>query len=80
MRLVIYSYSEYRLAKMSSDSGRVAAAKPTNSTDLSETRDIVKDYRVMCKSEILDQSVNIEPFYGPETLLSAALTITSRGV
>ena len=42
-----------------------AAAKPTNLTDSSEIWNIVRNSRVVCKSEILDQSVNIEPFYGP---------------
>ena len=68
VRPVIYSYAEYRLAKMSSDGGRVArrgaaAAKPTNLTDSSEIWNIVRNSRVMCKSEILDQSVENEPFY-----------------
>ena len=73
VRPVIYSYAEYRLAKMSSDGGRVArrgaarrgaaAAKPTNSTDSSEIWNIVRNSRVMCKSEILDQSVKNESFY-----------------
>ena len=78
VRPVIYSYAEYRLAKMSSDGGRVArrgaarrgaarrgaaAAKPTNLTDSSEIWNIVRNSRVMCKSEILDQSVENVPFY-----------------
>ena len=68
VRPVIYSYAEYRLAKMSSDGGRVArrgaaAAKPTNLTDSSEIWNIVRNSRVMCKSEILDQSVENESFY-----------------
>ena len=73
VRPVIYSYAEYRLAKMSSDGGRVArrgaarrgaaAAKPTNLTDSSEIWNIVRNSRVMCKSEILDQSGENEPFY-----------------
>ena len=73
VRPVIYSYAEYRLAKMSSDGGRVAwrgvawrgaaAAKPTTLTDSSENWNIVRNSRVMCKSEILDQSVENEPFY-----------------
>ena len=64
VRLVIYSYFKNRLAKTATDSGRAAAAKPTNLTDLSEIWNIVRNSRVMCKSEILDQSVNIELFYG----------------